>query len=413
MKEYRIKKGVRLSVYVFASLAIVLYGGLTIALIIPPFNTITEEMHQAMPGLWLTGLFLAMVILMIVSIISTKKRKIILADKSIISIGLWGKRELKFADIKGFRLDRNPKYPQIKNLIIEPIESKMKSINVGFFLKDMDDLKSSLDSKLKDLDADKSIALEQKYKREEQEILQNNDFGFTIEEREEKLKKAHLFVKVLNGITAIVVVWLFFYPRPYKYAVIACVSLPLIGFLSVKFWKGLIQIDVEKGSVYPTVAFPILFPGLILGLRVMLDFSIEKYSNIWIPAIVISCIYAALVIVSSKKMSFKNAKAYFSILSYVAFGFLYGYSTVVATNCVFDNSEPKVFASEVLGKTINESRKSKTYYLNLSPWGEKTEAEKISVDSDLYNNIHTGDKVSVYQFKGRLDIPWVVVGSGR
>jgi hypothetical protein len=354
-----------------------------------------------------------MVILMIVSIISTKKRKIILADKSIISIGLWGKRELKFADIKGFRLDRNPKYPQIKNLIIEPIESKMKSINVGFFLKDMDDLKSSLDSKLKDLDADKSIALEQKYKREEQEILQNNDFGFTIEEREEKLKKAHLFVKVLNGITAIVVVWLFFYPRPYKYAVIACVSLPLIGFLSVKFWKGLIQIDVEKGSVYPTVAFPILFPGLILGLRVMLDFSIEKYSNIWIPAIVISCIYAALVIVSSKKMSFKNAKAYFSILSYVAFGFLYGYSTVVATNCVFDNSEPKVFASEVLGKTINESRKSKTYYLNLSPWGEKTEAEKISVDSDLYNNIHTGDKVSVYQFKGRLDIPWVVVGSGR
>ncbi|KAF2339222.1 hypothetical protein [Flavobacterium tistrianum] len=412
MKEYRVKKGLRILMYVLASLVIFIYGGFLIALIIPPFNKTIKEMQDSMPGLWLPALFLVMIVLMIVSIISIKKRKVIITEESIISITLFGKKELKFIEIKCFNIFKNPKIP-MEHIGIAPLDSTKKNITLSNLFENSEELKSVLRSKIVDLNAEELKAMLEKREKEHKEILTNNDFGFTIEEREDKLKKARLFAKVVNSITSIVCVWLFFYPKPYHYAIITCISLPIIGILSVKFWKGLIKIDSEKESAYPMVAFPIVFPGVILTLRVMLDFSIDDYSNIWIPAILIALVYAAIVISCSKQMSFNNAKGYFSILSYVVFGFIYGYSAVVALNCTFDESEPLLFDSHVISKEINGGRKTKSYDLKISPWGNKTEIEKVSVDRELYENVEAGNSVLVYQFKGRFDIPWVVVGYGR
>ncbi|PWB28383.1 hypothetical protein [Flavobacterium sp. HTF] len=410
MKEYRVKKGLRLLVNILASLVILFYGGLTIAIIVPPFNTFTEEMQQSMPGWWVPVLLITMIVLMILVIISIKKRKVIITDESIISISLLSRRELKFNEIKNFNVFKNPKAP-VEHIGISPLNSSKKMINISNLFENSEEIKAILSSKAVDLDAEKKKALLEKIEKEHQEILANNDFGFTVEEREGKLKKTRLFANILNGITAVVMVWLFFYPRPYKYALIACVSLPFIGFLAVKFWKGLIRIDAEKGSVHPTVAFPVIFPGIILFLRVLLDFSIDDYSNIWMPAILISVIFAGFMIAVEKKKPLKKAIYYFSIIGFAVFGFIYGYSAVVATNCVFDNSVPKVFSTTIVNKQVSGSKYT-SYDLYLSPWGKKTEIEKISIDSDMYNNLNNGDKVSVYQFKGRFDIPWVVVGYG-
>lgn len=411
MKEYRLKKRLRMLVYIFASLAIVLYGGLTIALIIPPFNTTMEEMHQSMPGLWLPELFLAMVILMIGSIISIKKRKIIITDTSITSITFVGRKELKFIEIKCFNVFKNPTIP-MEHIGIAPLDKTKNKITFSNLFENSEELKSILRSKAVDLNAEELKTLVEKREKEHKEILTNNDFGFKIEEREDKLKKARLFAKILNGLTAVVVVWMFFYPRPYTYLVIGCICLPLIGLLTVKFWKGLIQIDAEKGSAYPTAVFPIIFPGIILSLRAMLDFSIDDYSNIWLPAIVISLIFVGFTIALSKKKPIKKAADYFAIVSYVVFGFIYGYGTVVSTNCVFDTSEPKMFSTTIVNKQINGG-KYKSYDLYLSPWDKKTEIEKVSIDSDMYNQLNNGDEVSVYQFKGKFDIPWFVVYYAR
>jgi glucan phosphoethanolaminetransferase (alkaline phosphatase superfamily) len=184
MKEYRVKKGLKMLIYVLASLAIVLYGGLTIVLIIPPFNTTTQEMHQSMPGLWLLGLFLAMVISMIVVIVSIKKRKVIITNEAVISHSLLGKTELKLYEIKGFRLDAVPKYPQFQHIIIDAFDTKKKSIRINPFLENMGELRANLNLKLKNLDNQKIENLKEKFKNEEQEILKNNDFGLSIEERE-------------------------------------------------------------------------------------------------------------------------------------------------------------------------------------------------------------------------------------
>ena len=410
MREYRVKKGIITLVYILASFVILFCGGMTLAIIIPPFNAITEEIHQSFPGLFVPVLFIIMILIMLLSVFSIKKRKVIITDKSIISISLFFRRELNLIDIKGFKDIVMPQPSLVNYIGIVPKESsKKKEIVISNLIEKTDDLKSYLNSSIADLDLKKIQDAQEKYQNEEKEILTNTNYGFTIEEREDKLKKARLFAKLLNGVTAVVIAWLFFYPRPYKYLVIVCVCLPLIGLLTVKLSKGLIKVDAEKESAYPTVVFPLMFPGIILFLRGIIDFSIEDYSHIWLPAILISLIFVAFTIVVSKKKTIKKAKDYFEIISYVLFGFIYGYSTVVVTNCVFDNSKPEIFASEVLSKTISGGRKGTFYDLNLSPWGKNTEANKITVDSNLYNNVEVGDEVSVYRFEGRFDIPWVVV----
>ncbi|MBF4506201.1 hypothetical protein IRZ83_05920 [Flavobacterium sp. JLP] len=409
MKVYRISKTWRIIIYSICSFTSLFYGIFGIILLLPAELAPFQNNEEPLVNNLLAVLFLFVVPCMVFLIFKTYKTRIVITQDSFQLIGVFKKKELKFKDIKGFEVSTNPKLNLQKFLGVESKTKGEKAIVVSNLFEKFDEIRSQLSFKVADLNAEKIKVIEEKITQEKNEILKNTNFGFTIEEREDKLKKAQLFAKLLNGVTAVVIAWLFFYPRPYKYLVITCVCLPLIGLLTVKLSKGLIKVDAEKESVYPTAVFPLMFPGMILFLRGIIDFSIDDYSNIWLPAILISVIFVGVIIALSKKKTVKKAKDYFEIVSYVVFGFIYGYSTVVATNCVFDNSKPEIFASEVLSKSISGGSKGKFYNLNLSSWGKNKEAKKITVESDLYNNVQVGDEVSVYRFKGRFDIPWVVV----
>jgi len=50
-----------------------------------------------------------------------------------------------------------------------------------------------------------------------------------------------------------------------------------------------------------------------------------------------------------------------------------------------------------------------TYYLDLSPWGPRTEHEQVSVDKNLFNRANVGDTVEVYLYEGRLKAKWFEV----
>lgn len=408
MKEYRVKKGLRISIYILASLVLLLYAVMTI-LVVSPSNEFANSDEEK---LLLPPLFIFMIVLMIVGIIAIAKRKVVITDEAITQIGFFRKRELKLAEIKGVSIGRNPKIPFLEHIVIEPIDRKKKSIVFSNMIEDCSGIKSVLTSRLTDLEREKREAVEKIIEDEKQEILANEEFGVSSEEREEKLKKARLTSYILNGIGVFVCLWIVFFPRPYKYAVIACIALPLITLLAIKFWKGLIRVDGAKNSVYPNVIYALIAPGMALSYGVMLDFSIEDYSNVWIPTVIIAIVFTAVLLLFSKYLSFKKGKDLFTILSFVVFTFAYGFGTVLSTNCLFDKSVPKMFVTEVVNKEINEGKVTR-YYLYLSPWGKKAEIEKVSIDSDMYRHLNNGDEVSIYQFKGKFDIPWIVVGYAR
>jgi hypothetical protein len=410
MKEYRVKKKLRLWMYILASLVIIIYGGMTIVILIFP-NLIPEDPNDPNPK-WLPLLFLVMIGIMVLAIITIKKSKIIITDKAITSIGLFGKRELSFNEIKGFNVAKNPQFPRLEHITIEPTDKSKKCILFTNMIEDSSNIKSFLNAKFTDSDLEKKQAFEKIIQDEKEEILVNEDFGFSVKEREEKLKKARLISKILIGAGVVVTVWTIFFPNPYKYAVIACITLPIITLLVIKYWKGLIRVEGAKNSTYPNASFAIIMPGNALLLRVCLDFSIDDYSNIWIPAITIAITLTGIKIILSRHLSFKKGKDLFDIFGFILFSFIYGYSAVVSTNCTFDKSKPQLFYTAIDHKKINGG-KYRSYDLYLSPWGIKTEIQKVSIDEDLYNQLHEGDEAAVYVFKGKFNVPWLVVGQAR
>lgn len=413
MREYRIIKGWRILIYVLTSFSILLYGGLALMFSIPSFNSMTAQLNKSANGdeSLLAILFLSMVVIMIVAIIATRKNRIEVTDQSIISIGLIKKTELKFDEIKGFNRQRvriNLIF-SIDYISIIPISGK-KKIDISSFIENRSHLVTFLNSKITNLDVVEFEVLQKKVEKEYQEILVNNNFGFSIEQRLNKLSKTRLISYILNGVGVFVTLWAIFFPRPYEYAIIICVILPLIILVVIKLSKGLIRVAHSNWSVYPDASYSLFTPGIALYLRAILDFSIDDNSNIWIPAIVITIIFTGILLLFNKHLSFKKGKDLFTICIFLPLIFIYGYGTILTTNCMFDKSEPDMFASEVLEKEISEIN---SYYLKLSPWGDKVEMQKVSVDSKLYNNLQVGEKVSVYRFKGKFNIPWLVVDQAR
>jgi hypothetical protein len=87
--------------------------------------------------------------------------------------------------------------------------------------------------------------------------------------------------------------------------------------------------------------------------------------------------------------------------------FLYSYSSVVAVNCVFDNSKTKIYATEIVDKHITRRRRGgRSYDIKVKPWGNHYDAENSSVSSDEYEQYRINDQVKIEYKEGLLGILW-------
>jgi hypothetical protein len=296
-----------------------------------------------------------------------------------------------FNEIKGYRITD-------KYTFIEPNNEIKKAIKISKYLGNRDEIMEWLSDNYSDLDGVQAI-------EEKEEILSNDTFGWTAEQREEYLIKAQKVSKIVNYTGWAIGAWTLLFPNPYEYAILASIIFPIVCLVVLKYFKGIITIDEKKGSAYPNIAGAILATTLALCLRAMLDFNIFDHSHVWIPAIAIAALFIAVVTISVKKLHFKNAKDSLVLILFSVFMFAYGYGAVVTLNCVYDKSEPETFNATILSKRISTG-KTKTYYLKLTPWGHRTTAEEVSVSSNLYNRVEQEDTVNIYFRKGQFNIPW-------
>jgi hypothetical protein len=235
--------------------------------------------------------------------------------------------------------------------------------------------------------------------------LNNDAFGFTQEQREEKLMKAQKVAKALNWAGGLIGAWTLFLAKPYEYAILASIAMPIIGIITIKYFGGLIRIDERKNTAYPTIFWAIFASGMGLCLRALFDYNVFNYSKVWMPAILITLAYVALLVIGNKEFKLNKAKDYFTMLFISICLFGYGYGAVVTLNCMYDTSQPEAFNAKVLNKRIS-SGKSTSYYLELTPWGQQKESDEVSVSKSLYNSLEKNDEVQIYFMKGRFEIPW-------
>lgn len=208
-------------------------------------------------------------------------------------------------------------------------------------------------------------------------------------------------------------IWFWFYPHPYKYLFAVVLCLPIIGLilngLSRPSLASLVSISNQKGEDKYDLADFIEFPGLVILIRVLIDYEFESFYSIIKVGTVGFAILLLILMATHKLVDSSNKNRSLIYLTVIGNIAIYSYAATYGVNCVFDNSEPKVYQAKVIDKSISRGRRHTTYYLKVEPWGHHRDAEKISVAPSQYRETEIGQTVSIDYKEGLLNIPWYYV----
>lgn len=380
-------KGWTWFVYIGGPLLIALFGWVLVL----PFY---EKEVPAKAVWFLVPLALVMIIVMVLGMIDAHKGRLIIQADRITSVGVLSTRELVFEEIKGYRVTE-------QYIFIESLVKGRKRIKISKYIGGFQEIQHWLSQRFKDLD----VVLAQE---EEQVILDDEQLGWSREERETKLAKARKVCKVMNLVSVVVSLWAMFYPHPYGLSIGVVMAMPVLALVVMRLHAGFIGIDEKKSSAYPSLAYTFILPAAALVLRALLDYDIFDHSPAWRPIGVLAVIFLFLLFFKQGKHFFRRRSDYWSAVSVSLFLLGYCYGTVMHVNCYYDDAKPEHYTAEVLTQR-KSSGKTTSYYLDLSPWGPQATEEEASVDRSLFNRVAEGDTVNIYFRPGKLGIAWFEV----
>lgn len=217
----------------------------------------------------------------------------------------------------------------------------------------------------------------------------------------------------LEWLSIAICAWFLFYPHPYKLVFGLVLSLPIIGLilngLSRPSLASLVSISKQEGEDKYDLADFIEFPGLIIFIRVLIDYEFESFYSILKVGTIGFILLLLILSATHKLVDQTNPNRYLIYLTVVGNIALYSYAATYGVNCVYDNSEPKVYQAKVIDKSISRGRRHTTYYLKVQPWGHHRDAENISVAPEQYSETQIGQTVSIDYKEGLLAIPWYYI----
>ena len=391
MRQYKTATGWAILIYITAPLLI----ALAVWLIVEPLISNSEEDASSNTYWFIASMSVGLVGVMVYGLIEVVKGRFVIATDKVYYKSAFTSRQLSLDEIKGYRINEN-------YITIEPNVKGKKKVGISTYFGKTDEIIAWLASYYPNLDA---LNAEQ----EELEILTNEELGWMTEQRERKLNKARKTAKVLNWIGGLVGVWTFFWADPYEFAIIASIVVPIVAIIALKLSNGLLRIDERNDSAYPSIFLAVLAPSMAICIRALLDFNIFSHENIWLPSLIITLTIMVILMVGHKEFKYKKAQDFFITLVIAVIFLAYSYGSIVTVNCMYDNSEPEVYNTQVLSKKVS-SGKTTNYYLILAPQGSHKEIEEVSVSQDLYERVNINDAVDIYFMKGLFDIPWIIVG---
>ncbi len=172
----------------------------------------------------------------------------------------------------------------------------------------------------------------------------------------------------------------------------------------------LVEISADKnGEDKYDVADFIDVAAWVILIRVLLDFEFESFYSLIIPG-TITCLIILTILFLTHKLIAKTTRNKWWIYTSLIFNVsLYSYAGTYAANCTYDYSEPTIYESEVLEKTISRGRRSTTYYVEVAPWGHHYDKERISVSGIQFAELNIGDKINIDLKKGLFNISWYYI----
>ena len=233
------------------------------------------------------------------------------------------------------------------------------------------------------------------------QLVAQLDPNLPEEQREVRLLNAYRFSKYFTWATWLASAWGWFYPRPYSLLILFLAAIPPIAIYLGLRSKGVYQYDGGRNDARPSLAVPVILPGLTLAIRAINDLSFLHWQQLLSPIFVVTLAMTALIAAADPK----TGKQRWSYLATLFIAVAYGGGVTAVTDTLLDRSLPRVFQTEVLNKRISSGR-STTWYLRLAPWGPQAQPAEVSVHSSLYNSVQPGQIVCVSLYPGTLKILW-------
>ncbi len=388
VQVYRVSRGWRLFFAVLSPPLVFLFGWF---MMMPFREGRSNQIGYVVLSLVLGG---GGVLFFLYALLSVFKGKIEVYPDRIRDVCLFKTTELLISEISGFRVLPTQSAP---TLLLLPKDSKIKKIKTALIVEQKADLFDWLNRNLTNLDA-------VDFQKEMNQVLHDTNLGETEDQRLWVLDRARRWSRILNGLGIVVLLWAFFRPQPYPYAIWTLILLPLISLGFVRHFDGVLRFDGKEQSAFPNVAPAFLMPCIGLAFRAFIDFKIVNWDKFWFPFGLSSLFLYFVILLFAKDVRQKIGTAIMLVL----FCAIYGYSAVISLNGILDTTTPSIYKALVMEKRVSKGKHT-SYYLKLSPWGPRKDEQEVDVGKSVYDSRETGDRADVVVRNGRLGIPWFYV----
>ena len=318
-------------------------------------------------------------------------RKVTIEKDRLICINYFKKKSIKLNEIKGLRQDS-------KYLLFEHVTNKKLNLTIADIssFKKSDDIISWAIENFEDLDVIE-------FQIEEQRLLNDTTLGETKEKRKLLIKKANNFSIIYNLIGGLISFVLIFFDNYFSFFVF--LILPLIGLFLIYYFDLIKFISNSKNSLFGSIIF-VFFASSILLILKSSNFNLISFDKIWNPLLIFGFFIFLLLYVKGFNKSYNY---FYGQLILMIFGSLiYSFGFIKGLNSVIDESNETIYKVKVIDQHIS-SGKSDSYFLTLDKWKFQNKNIDIKVSESFYNEIKSGDFVTLHLKQGYFNIPWFVI----
>ncbi len=185
-------------------------------------------------------------------------------------------------------------------------------------------------------------------KRSKGEVRKDARLGATPGERMKSLAKGRRLAACVNIGASSVALWGFLWPQPYETVVLSLVAVPWVALAIVKGSRGLFRVDGYKNDAHPNVAIALIFPGLILMFRGVIDYQVLGALALGWYALGIGVALWFCTCLADATMRTRVGSA----IAFFAFAVLYGYGVAAEANALLDRSPEQSYSAEVTDKRV-------------------------------------------------------------
>ncbi|WP_250628475.1 hypothetical protein [Pinirhizobacter soli] len=241
-----------------------------------------------------------------------------------------------------------------------------------------------------------------------EKVKADTSLGVDAESRLAALKRSRALATGLQ-IGAVMVYFVSRFNSEYQgWCVAILAAFPWIALAAVAMNPKLLRLGVGKDDPRPTVATALLFPVIALFI-IGLDLDVLEKVGVWPWATIPAVLLAMATMAASRQ---ENGSAGLRLACALVLGCGYGFSAALVADVMLDTAPSTRYETAVINHSITRGKYTH-YYLDLAPWGPRTNGEHLSVSRVTYDANQVGASVCMQLHPGALKLPWAGLGSCR